>query len=184
MHFFKGSNICAAGFAACVVISLSACQTTAQADGIAEEATAQLITADGTPVGKATLTEMDDGLRLQVDAQHLTPGPHGIHLHTVGKCEGPKFESSGGHWNPMAKQHGLENPMGTHSGDMPNLQASATGSVSYSYILKGASLDTGPLAVMDMDGTSIMIHAKADDNKTDPSGNSGDRLICGVFTKG
>lgn len=168
--------------------SLSACQTattngSASHEGANIGATAQLVSSTGVPVGKATLTQVADGLLLRVEAQTLSPGLHGIHLHSVGKCEGPKFESSGGHWNPMARQHGLENPMGTHSGDMPNLEASASGTAAYSYTIKGASLEGGPLAVLDADGTSVIIHAKADDNKTDPSGNSGDRLDCGVFAK-
>ena len=147
----------------------------------ATSATAELTGPDGAKFGTATLTAIDGGLKLDVKADNLAKGEHGIHLHTTGKCDGPKFESAGGHWNPGSKQHGLDNPQGSHSGDMPNINATGEASTTYSYDLKGASLADGAMAVLDADGTAIVIHAKADDNKTDPSGNSGDRIVCGVF---
>lgn len=150
---------------------------------IATSATAQLASADGTPHGTAVLTTMEGGLKLELKGDNLPKGTHGIHLHTTGKCEGPKFESAGSHWNPTSHKHGLENPEGAHSGDMPNLVSTGEASTMYSYDLKGASLTDGTMAVLDTDGTAIVIHAKPDDNKTDPSGDSGDRLICGVFVK-
>jgi Cu-Zn family superoxide dismutase len=105
---------------------------------------------------------------------------HGAHLHTVGKCDGPDFVSAGGHWNPTNMKHGSMNPQGPHEGDMPNLTVGATGKGSLSMKIAGASFDT----LMDADGAAMVIHAGQDDLKSDPSGNSGGRLACGVLTKG
>lgn len=148
------------------------------------KATAQLFDAKGTKSGTAILTENGDGLKLQVQATGLVNGTYGMHLHMVGKCEGPKFESAGSHWNPSAKQHGLENPQGAHGGDLPNLEAVSSKPTDYTREVKGATLSKGGMAVLDADGTAIVIHSKPDDYKTDPSGNSGDRVICGVFALG
>lgn len=145
------------------------------------KASAQLFDAKGAKSGTAILTENGDGLKLQVQASGLASGTYGMHLHMVGKCEGPKFESAGSHWNPSAKQHGLENPQGAHGGDLPNLEAVTGKATDYTREVKGATLSKGTMSVLDTDGTAIVIHAKPDDYKTDPSGNSGDRVICGVF---
>lgn len=146
------------------------------------KASAQLSDASGEKRGTAVLTENGDGLKLEVRAEGLASGTYGIHLHMVGRCEGPKYESAGSHWNPSSKQHGLENPNGSHEGDLPNIQAVTGKPTTYSVVIKGATLSSGSLAVLDADGTAIVIHAKPDDYKTDPSGNSGDRVICGTFS--
>lgn len=145
------------------------------------KAVAQLSDASGAKRGTAVLIENGGGLRLEVRAEGLANGNYGIHLHSVGKCEGPKYESAASHWNPGAKEHGMENPKGTHSGDLPNIEAVAGKPTQYIREIKGATLSKGELAVLDADGTAIVIHAKPDDYKTDPSGNSGDRMVCGVF---
>lgn len=141
-------------------------------------AVATLATADGKEVGTATLLPAGDGFSLAVQVTGLAAGEHGIHIHTVGKCEGPKFESAGGHWNPAGKQHGLENPQGSHAGDMPNLTVGADGKGIVNETLAGGSVAD----LLDADGAAIVIHAKKDDQKTDPSGDSGDRIACGVLT--
>jgi Cu-Zn family superoxide dismutase len=143
-------------------------------------ATAALMTAAGKQVGTVTVREVEGGLSVAVDARDLTPGMHGAHLHTIGKCEGPDFASAGGHWNPTNMKHGSMNPQGPHEGDMPNLMIGADGRGTLTARLAGGSFD----ALMDADGAAMVIHAAADDLKTDPSGNSGARLACGVLAKG
>jgi Cu-Zn family superoxide dismutase len=175
-------------------LALAACSNDAEAPAAQDEperaymaadsapATAQALlkTADGKDAGSVTATQEEGGIRLAIKATGMSAGEHGIHVHMTGKCEGPKFESAGGHWNPMGAKHGLNNPQGQHSGDMPNLVVASDGSGRMDYLLDEAQLDQ----MLDADGAALVIHAKADDQKTDPSGDSGDRLACGVFTRG
>lgn len=142
-------------------------------------AMADLATAAGKAAGTATAMVRNGGLVISVKSDGMTAGDHGIHIHTTGKCAGPKFESAGDHWNPAGAKHGLSNPQGHHSGDMPNLTVAGDGSGALEYTVSGATLDQ----MLDDDGAAIVIHAKADDQMTDPSGDSGDRLACGVFRK-
>lgn len=139
-------------------------------------AVATLKTADGKDAGTVTLLPAGAGMRLAVQVKGLPAGEHGIHMHAVGKCEGPKFESAGGHWNPMNKQHGLDNPAGPHAGDLPNLTVAADGTGILSTTLTGTVAD-----LLDTDGAALVIHAKRDDEKTDPSGDSGDRIACAMI---
>lgn len=140
-------------------------------------ATAALKMADGTAVGSATATPTADGLAITVSVTGVPAGAHGVHVHMTGKCEGPKFESAGGHWNPGSTQHGLENPKGAHAGDMPNLTVADDGTGTLTFTLKSGTL----AQLLDSDGSAFVVHAKQDDQKTDPSGDSGDRIACGVF---
>jgi Cu-Zn family superoxide dismutase len=137
--------------------------------------------AKGETVGHATMTEEKKGVQLKVEVTKLSEGEHGIHLHETGKCEGPDFKSAGAHFNPDKKAHGLENPKGSHLGDMPNLKVGADGKGQMTYLIKKATLKPGSNSLMDADGTAVVIHAKQDDQKNDPSGNSGDRIACGVL---
>lgn len=140
-------------------------------------ASATIRSATGRVVGHAIVREVSGGLRITVDADHLPPGQHGIHIHSVGQCDAPDFASAGGHWNPTGTKHGSLNPAGPHMGDMPNLVIAAGGRGSV-----GVNLPGGTLAgLLDADGAAIVIHAGPDDLMTDPSGNSGARLACGVF---
>lgn len=143
-------------------------------------ATAQLKTADGQDVGMVTATARDRDIMISVNATGMTAGDHGIHVHATGKCDGPKFETAGGHWNPAGAQHGLSNPQGQHHGDMPNLTISGDGTGQLEYTVEGTSI----AEMLDADGAALVVHAKADDQMTDPSGNSGDRIACGVFNAG
>jgi len=118
-----------------------------------------------------------------VSASGLTPGDHGVHLHAVGKCEEPAFASAGGHLNPAGRQHGMNNPAGRHLGDLPNLVAGADGTATLSYPL-GDPASSLSASLFDADGTALVIHAGPDDYITDPSGNSGGRVACGVFAAG
>jgi Cu-Zn family superoxide dismutase len=147
-------------------------------------ARAVLKNADGAEVGTATFAPVKGGVRVHVTASGLSPGKHGIHIHAVGKCDPPDFASAGGHFNPAGKKHGLHNPEGAHAGDLPNLAVSKGGKASATFTARGATLSDGPSSVLGAEGTSLVIHEKPDDEKTDPAGNSGARIACGVIEKG
>jgi Cu-Zn family superoxide dismutase len=165
-----------------MLLTLTGCSTvnTVETAAVSQVSLAKLTRADGSEVGAATLSQSSDGLLLTVAATGLMPGSYGIHLHAVGKCEAPDFGSAGAHWNPGQKQHGFENPMGAHRGDLRNLVANAEGSSAFNAKL-GAVPFSGEGGAIDADGLAIVIHEKPDDYATDPSGNSGKRIICGVF---
>lgn len=141
------------------------------------KAVALLKTADGTDVGRATATEVAGGLRFTIDAKSMPVGTHGAHIHTTGRCDAPGFETAGGHWNPTAMKHGSMNPQGPHEGDLPNLVIDSGGRGTI-----GATIPDATMAgLMDTDGAAMLVHAGPDDLMTDPSGNSGGRIACGVF---
>ena len=141
------------------------------------EASATLKTADGKDAGTVSLLATGEGINLVARVVGLAAGTHGIHVHTLGACDGPKFESAGAHWNPTDKQHGFENPAGPHAGDMPNLRVGDDGGGIARAALAGAKI----AELLDADGAAVVVHAKPDDQKTDPSGDSGDRIACGVL---
>ena len=143
-------------------------------------AVAILHTADGTDVGRASATEVAGGLRVTIDAHGLPPGTHGAHVHTVGQCAPPDFASAGGHWNPTGMKHGAMNPAGPHQGDLPNLIIGTDGRGAIGITLPGATM----AGLLDSDGSALVVHANQDDLMTDPSGNSGARIACGVFAAG
>jgi Cu-Zn family superoxide dismutase len=147
-------------------------------------ARADLQDARGQNVGTATFTEAGGRVRLVVEARGLAPGKHGIHVHAVGRCEAPGFTSAGDHFNPLGAKHGLEAPDGAHAGDLPNLEADAGGNARYEATIGRVTLRDGRASLFDADGSALVIHAKEDDQRTDPSGNSGDRVACGVITRG
>ena len=156
----------------------------ALAQETAAGATASLLDAQGNSVGSAQFSEGTGGggVVVTVQAQGLPPGEHGIHLHETGACEASAFESAGGHINPTGAQHGLENPEGPHAGDLPGLSVGADGTASYQATNASVTLSGGGAAsLLDADGSAIVIHAAADDQATDPTGNSGDRIACGVI---
>lgn len=140
-------------------------------------AQADLRTPDGIEVGKAAVEEVDGAVRVILDVKGLPPGEHGAHVHMTGKCDAPDFASAGGHWNPAGHQHGMKNPAGPHAGDLPNLDVGADGRGHLVFTLPGGTYE----GLMDEDGAAMVVHAKADDLMTDPSGNSGGRIACGVF---
>jgi len=136
----------------------------------------------GKAVGDIVIWDEGTGVALELKLHDLTPGEHGIHFHQVPKCEGPDFKSAGGHFNPEGKKHGFDSPDGHHAGDMKNFTVGADGKASVRLEDSDVTLKDGPHSLLSS-GAAVVVHAKADDYKTDPSGNSGDRVACGVITK-
>lgn len=164
-----------------ILLPLAAgCTTVGSTPVATENLTADLVRGDGSSAGVATISRRSDGIYLALNAQMPVAGTFGMHLHTTGKCEGPDFASAGGHWNPDMKQHGRDNPMGAHGGDLPNAVAGGDKKVVFEFRMPETTL-RGDAGLLDADGAALIIHEKPDDYKTDPTGNSGKRIICGVF---
>jgi superoxide dismutase, Cu-Zn family len=144
-------------------------------------ASATLHDSVGRRVGSVMFSETYAGLLVQGWVSDLGLGTHGIHLHTVGKCDGPNFASAGGHFNPEQRAHGFKNQHGHHLGDLPNISTPAAGRLEFEFVIPDVTL-RGINPLLDADGASIVVHASADDLLTDPAGNSGARIACGVIT--
>ncbi len=149
----------------------------------AQGARAVLANKDGKTVGEARLEQAAHGVVIHLDIQALPPGTHAIHVHAVGKCDPPDFASAGGHFNPAGHQHGIQNPAGMHSGDLPNLEVPTDGKLKVDLFVPSVSLKPGKTSLLDADGSALVIHENADDYKTDPAGNAGARIACGVVTR-
>jgi superoxide dismutase, Cu-Zn family len=162
---------------------LALCATAALCDTAPKAAHADIMNAQGTKIGTAKITAATEGVKIAIKVEGLTPGDHGFHIHTVGKCEAPDFKTAGGHFNPNNAHHGVNNAMSPHPhvGDLSNLTVGANGKASVTVIAKGVTLGDGPNSLFHDGGTSLVIHAKPDDLMSDPSGNSGDRVACGVI---
>lgn len=145
-------------------------------------AVAQLSDKDGADRGRVDVFRDADGLRLEVVARGFQVGTYGMHVHAVGRCDKPDFASAGPHWNPTGAQHGRDNPQGQHRGDLPNLVIEA-GMIGRATLAIPAAAMSGADGLLDADGAAFIIHAQADDLKSDPTGNSGARVVCGTFAK-
>ncbi|MDL4842544.1 superoxide dismutase family protein [Aquibacillus sp. LR5S19] len=133
-------------------------------------------------IGKAILSEESDGVKIKISAEGLEPGLHGIHVHENAKCEGPDFKSAGNHYDPNGNEHGLMHPDGAHLGDLPNVEVSADGTIDAELTLSGATLTDGKTSLLKEDGTSLIIHEKQDDGVSQPAGDAGKRMACGVIS--
>ena len=156
---------------------LTGCSSTA----LESRATAELKDKDGKMVGQAFFRERSDGVLMRMEVKGLTPGLHAVHVHSVGKCEGPGFISAAGHFNPAGKKHGLNSLAGPHAGDLPNMLVAKDGSGRFEVRTDAINLKAGPASVFDSDGSALIIHAGIDDYATDPTGNAGDRAACGLI---
>jgi Cu-Zn family superoxide dismutase len=168
-----------------LVIPAILCATAAFGQAAPKTAHADIVNAQGAKIGTAKLKAVSGGVQIKVSVAQLTAGDHGIHIHTVGKCEGPAFTTAGGHFNPTSAHHGVNNTQNPHphAGDLPNLTVAANGRGSATVTATGVTLGDGANSLFHDGGTSLVIHAKADDLMSDPSGNSGDRIACGIIQK-
>jgi Cu-Zn family superoxide dismutase len=153
----------------------AACASTPEPDGT-YVGSVNFINTTGQPAGTATVSAVGDGIRIVANLPGLPAGQYGFHIHTTGKCNGPAFDTAGPHYNPTGKQHGTLNPNGPHLGDLPNVSG---GDITVT--VPGVNV-TGAGGLLDNDGAALVVHAQADDLRTDPSGNSGARIRCGVIT--
>ncbi len=193
MYFSLKHTISAAGLAA--VVALAGCTPagdraadTLSTDSASAAATtaapatfsAEVRDAAGQTLGSLAVTEGEGGVSLSGMLHGVAPGEHAIHIHMVGSCEGPDFASAGDHWNPGNREHGTDNPNGPHAGDLSNITVGPDSMVSIQQVTPGGMLQ-GDNGLIDADGAAIVIHQDVDDNRTDPAGNSGDRIACGVL---
>ena len=156
--------------------SLGACAT--PSDAPSRATSTALIGSGGQQIGTVRMWETPGAVSFRVEGNGLSVGRKGLHVHAVGRCDAPAFTSAGGHWNPATRKHGLSNPQGPHAGDLPNVPVAANGTLRETVVLSSASL----AALRDADGSALILHAREDDNVTDPSGNSGDRIACAVLS--
>ena len=180
------SNPRAAGLVPAFVLLTWGCSPSGGAGHPAPEpvASGTLRNPAGDRIGVATLTDTSGTLRLGLSVAQLSPGPHGLHFHARGTCTPPDFASAGAHFNPEGRQHGRLNPEGPHLGDLPNLIVGPDGSADTSFMVPRELAGTGPRSLLQPGGTALVVHAGADDERTDPGGNSGDRIACADIEPG
>lgn len=144
----------------------------------------ELINSENKNIGKAELKEEPEGVVIKLEAENLPPGTHGFHIHETGKCEAPTFESAGGHFNPTGASHGFDHEEGPHAGDLPNLEVPEDGKVEEEVTAENVTLKPEEEnSLLGPEGTALVIHAEADDGKSQPAGDAGDRIACGVISQ-
>lgn len=168
---------------ALVFVPALLCSSVAFGQGAPKSAHADIVNAQGQNIGTAKILPAKKGVKIEVNVSQLPPGNHGIHIHAVGKCEGPAFTTAGGHLNPDTKKHGKDNPEGPHAGDLLMIDVKADGTAKATLLDTMVTLGDGANSLFHDGGTAIVIHEKEDDYKTDPTGNSGGRIACGVIQK-
>ena len=178
----KQIRICASVFAA---LGITACSAYGDVEPDAPPApytaNADLRSAAGLAMGNASATQIGSDIRVRIEGMNMPSGGHGAHVHMVGACAAPSFESAGPHWNPTNARHGKDNPAGMHKGDLANMLIGADGRGTMEYTIQNAWVAGNRNAMLDGDGAAIVIHTAPDDYRTDPSGNSGARIACGMF---
>jgi len=144
---------------------------------------ADLYNGHGERIGRAVFTQLPEGGRVKVAIERLPPGIHAMHIHTVGECHGPEFKSAGAHFNPFERKHGMKNTDGPHAGDLPNFEVREDGTAQVEVTALLLTLEPGINSLLPTGKTCLVIHEKADDETTDPAGNAGARLACGIIRK-
>jgi superoxide dismutase, Cu-Zn family len=160
------------------------CASTGALAEAPQQAEATLHNQQGQEVGRATLTQTSSGVLIEMELSNIPEGEHGFHIHETGVCDAADgFKSAGGHFEPAQHQHGYMAADGPHAGDMPNQFAGSDGRLAANVLNPNVTLSDGPMSVLDADGSAVIVHAKPDDYASQPTGNAGDRIACGVVEK-
>ena len=165
------------------VFAAAGCSAIGQALAQELSANAVLIDPDGNRIGNVAISELAQGVRIFAQADNVPPGVHAFHIHETGQCDPPDFESAGGHYNPTGAQHGWDNSQGPHAGDFPNVHVHDDGRLTVEYFTNAVTLGEGDTTLFDGDGSAIVMHEGADDYQTDPAGDAGARIACGVIAR-